>query len=292
MFWTIVGALLFVFVVVPIILYVLQIAGFISWAFISTFIAQRNEKKQAAQVVQRPKKVNQSFRFTIFAILVVAVVGLLYISQQSDNQVASTLTTTPLVYPTDSGLNYNQEAVLRVQAKAKGYSTEMENAFIMWVKNGKVHTPYTQEIFDKEKNKYNILISELEKKYSDKTISSADELQIQNNLTSDFRYDTLKDEMIKAGFDFIGYESKPVEYIDTTVPKYISPSTIPTIETKAPATSTVAIKIVSDLKLKYPDKLINWNEESDIRRNIPSTLPFNTLKDLMIEEGFEFVGFE
>ncbi|MGV8130933.1 MAG: hypothetical protein ACP5N7_02410 [Candidatus Pacearchaeota archaeon] len=176
MFWTIVGALLFVFVGIPIIITVLGWLGIGSISVLSNWFDLRNQRKQA--VVSEEMKLAQQRKTNRTRWLIVGggifIVAVAVIGMSMDNN-TNTVSNYSAPLPTTNTTNYYQEQIN---------------------KNAEL-----------EKQRYKDYITKIEEKYPDKTLSTLDESWITNNLPTGVNFYKLKPLLIADGFEFIGYES-------------------------------------------------------------------------------------
>lgn len=239
MFWTIVGALLFVFVGIPIILMVLGWLGVGSISLLSHWADKRNQRKNEVVSMTREQEAELSRRTNRtrwlivgggILIVLIAVIGL-SLSNSSSHVNNYTVPTTNV-----NAINTYQEQLN---------------------KNAEL-----------EKQRYYDYAEKIAEKYPDKKISTQDQLYITNNLPYGVNFIKLKPLLISQGFEFTRYEG------------------INTIQSEDH--SKEVEEIVKNLKSEYSDLQINYSEEFAIRRNIPSYIQFNDVKDEMLKQGFKF----
>lgn len=237
MFWTIVAALLFVFVVLPIVFRILAVLGIVSFAAILDWFNNKPRKIQETPIQHNAKKRPTWVWWVIGSVGGILLLLILVSIQEQQEQ--------PTIADY-SALNASQN---------QSYNNTQSN--FNAIEQQKLQT------------KYNEIASKVALDNPDKTISSQYETYIRNNLSVELNYLTLKEILLERGFTFIGFESSLNVAKNEKAEKIES--------------------IVDGLEEKYLDKSINFNEEQDIRRNLPSNIFFNEVKDVMLERGFEFV---
>lgn len=235
MFWTIVGAILFVTVGIPIIIGLIGLAISLIGAIFSrdeTYTPKVLPEQTSMEQEEKTKKTRRLILIGGLVVIVLAVVGV-----SLDDSANNTADYSSNIAPANSYVP-KQNVVADQQTLDEKYATYI----------------------DKMISDHNGMI-----------INSFYETEIIKNTPYGLSYAVVKQKLLAMGYTFAEYYEKSAleEQEDNKI-----------------------TTIVKDLETKYPDKTINSNEEFDIRRNLPSTISYSTIKDAMLEKGFEFIGYE
>jgi hypothetical protein len=182
MFWTIVGALLFVFVGIPIILSLLGLTGYLSLNFL---LNRQERESQTKKEIKNPsnKLIIAAITCLIFMLVSVGFILLAKYEHNTSDQLISKTNVMPTAPLARLQTSSQDGANLRRQAQAEK----------------------TQNIIDG-----------LMKKYPDKTINYNEEFNIMNNLPADISYERVKDALLEKGYEFVGYEN---DYLSSNTEK-------------------------------------------------------------------------
>lgn len=184
MFWTIVGAILFVFIGIPIILTLLGLGIWLLFVVGKLVIGKSSEIAHSNSLPKRIIKYLYQHKLIVILLGIILVAGFVIVVNTIDQ-------TIPL--PTVTNYNYS------------GYQSSYEAEQEMRRQSLIAEQARKQELIKKQ---YEDAIAKVKSDNPDKKLSWDDESYIRANIPTTLNYFTLKDMLLERGFEFIGYQSK------------------------------------------------------------------------------------